>query len=156
MSERMRWACAAGGAAAIAVLAAGCGSSLASETPSQVLAAAISATKGATGYEVTATGDFPDGATSLDLKVAGANLTGSFEVAGLTIDIMRVAGNAYVRAPAAYYTSAGESSVRAAVLNNVWVEGTAGSKVANDFSALSALTDISADLSSAGTVADFG
>jgi hypothetical protein len=141
----------------MATLAAACGSSSpASETPSQLLAAAVSATRNASGYEVTATGDFPDSVTSLDLRVAGAAYSGTFVVAGVTIDVMQLAGNVYVRAPAAYYTNAGESSVQAAALNGVWVEGAAGSKVANDFSTLSALTDISADLSSAGTVTSGG
>jgi hypothetical protein len=149
MTGRARWA---GAAVAVAALA-GCGtSSLASETPSQILAAATSATRHASGYEVTSTGDLPDSITSLDLRVAGAEYRGTLVVAGVTINVMQVAGNVYVSAPAAYYTSAGESSVQAAALNGVWVEGAAGSKVANDFSALSARLDISSDLSSTGTV----
>jgi hypothetical protein len=138
--------------AAVASLA-GCGtSSLASETPSQILAAATSATKNASGYEVTSSGDFPDSITSLDLRVAGAEYRGTFVVAGVTIHVMQVAGNVYVSAPAAYYTDAGESSATAADLNDVWVEGAVGSKVANDYLALSARLDISSDLSSTGTV----
>ena len=146
MTGLARWA---GAAVAVAALA-GCGtSSLASETPSQILAAATSATRHASGYEVTSTGDLPDSITSLDLRVAGAEYRGTLVVAGVTINVMQVAGNVYVSAPAAYYTSAGESSVQAAALNGVWVEGAAGSKVANDFSAR---LDISSDLSSTGTV----
>jgi hypothetical protein len=147
----------AGAAVAVAGMAAACGSSgPASETPSQVLAAAVATTTKATGYEVTGTGDFADNVTSLDISVVGASWSGTFVVDDVTIDIMQVAGNVYVRAPAAYYTAAGDTSAEAADLNDVWVEGAAGSKVANDFSALSARLDISSDLSSTGTVTSDG
>ena len=93
MTGRARWA---GAAVAVAALA-GCGtSSLASETPSQILAAATSATRHASGYEVTSTGDLPDSITSLDLRVAGAEYRGTLVVAGVTINVMQVAGNVYV------------------------------------------------------------
>ena len=153
MTGLARWA---GAAVAVAALA-GCGtSSLASETPSQILAAAATATRNASGYEITSTGEFPDSITSLDLRVAGADYRGTFVVAGVTISVMQVTGNVYVSAPAAYYMNAGERSAAAADLNDVWVAGAAGSKVANDFSALSARLDISSDLSSTGTVTAAG
>jgi hypothetical protein len=138
-------------------MAAACGSSgLASEPPSKVLSAAVSATTEAAGYEVTGSGDFTDNVTSLDIRVIGADWSGTFVVGGVTIDIMQVDGNVYVRAPAAYYSAAGDSSAEAADLNDVWVEGAAGSKVANDFAALSARLDISSDLAATGTVTSDG
>ena len=157
LSGRASWAGVAGAAAVVAGIAAACGSSgLASETPSQVLAAATSATRNATGYEVIGTGDFTDNVTSLDIRVVGSAWSGTFVVGGVTIDIMQVAGNVFVRAPAAYYTAAGDTSAEAADLNGAWVEGLAGSKVANDFAALSARLDIASDLSSTGTVTSAG
>jgi hypothetical protein len=150
----MRWAVAAGAAVAIASLAA-CGSSsngVATKTPAQILAAAVSATSAATSYEIAGTGAFVDGVTSLDFKVAGSNLNGSFVVAGSTVDVMEIAGNIYLKAPSAYYEYEGESATRSAILENVWVEATAGSKVANDFSSLSAFFAISSDLSAASAV----
>jgi hypothetical protein len=143
----------------MAILAAACGSSsndVTSKTPAQVLAAVVSATSAATSYQITGTGNFVDGVRSLDFKVARSNLNGSFVLAGSTVDVMQIAGNVFIKAPAAYYLYEGETAARAAILDNAWVEATAGSKVANDFSSLSGFFDISSDLSSAGTVTSGG
>jgi hypothetical protein len=159
LAERTSWAGAAGAAALIAILAASCGSSsngLTSKTPAQILAAAVSATSAATSYEIGGTGTFADGVTSIDFKVAGSNLNGSFVLAGSTVDVMQIAGNVYINAPAAYYVFEGETAARAALLDHVWVEATAGSKVASDFFTLSGLLDISSDLSSAEAVTSGG
>jgi hypothetical protein len=166
MSERRRWAGAAGAAAAIAAcatiaaIATACGGAssngVASETPTQLLAACTSAVKNAGSYEVSSTGSFGDGVTSFDFKVVGADLSGTFVKDGNTVTVIDVGGNIYLKAPAAFYTGAGVGAIKAAVLASVWVEATAGSTVAGDFSVLSTFTDISSELSDAGTVTSGG
>jgi hypothetical protein len=159
MSEHRGWAGAAGAGVAIAVIAACGGSSsngVASETPAQVLAACTSAVKSASSYEVSSTGSFGDGVTSLDFKVVGADLSGTFVMAGNTVTVIDVGGNIYLKGPASYYTNAGVGAVKAAVLASVWVEAMAGSTVASDFAVLSAFTDVAGELSGAGTVTSAG
>jgi hypothetical protein len=151
MSEPTRWAGVAAAAATIAVMAAGCGSSssgLASKTPSQIVAAAESAIKGATSYEISGSGTTSTGVTSFDLKVVGADISGSFVLNGVTIAMVEVASNIYIKAPASFYTAKGASAAGAELLGGVWVEITAGSSYASNFSSLSNITDIPSKLSS--------
>jgi hypothetical protein len=157
MSERIRYASVTA-AAAVALMAGACGggSSLASETPSQVLAAAVSATKSATSYEISGSGSFTSGVSGFDLKVAGTSIDGSFVMSGATIDLAEVSGNIYVKAPASFYAAAGASATQSALLAAGWVEITSGSSYAGDFSSLSNFTDISSQLSAAGTVTSDG
>jgi hypothetical protein len=142
----------AAAAVTIAVMAAGCGSSssssLASKTPSQIVAAAESAIKGATSYEVSVSGTTSTGVTSFDLKVVGADISGSYVLNGASIDMVEVASNIYIKAPASFYTAEGASAAGAALLVGVWVEITAGSSYASDFSSLSTITDLPSKLSS--------
>ena len=152
MPEPTRWAGVAAAAVTIAVMAAGCGSSssssLASKTPSQIVAAAESAIKGATNYEVSGSGTTSTGITSFDLKVVGANISGSYVLNGASIDMVKVASNIYIKAPASFYTAEGASATGAALLGGVWVEITAGSSYASNFSSLSNITDLPSKLSS--------
>ena len=159
MSEPTRWAGVAAVAATIAVMATGCGStasSLASKTPSQILAAAVSATKGASSYEISGSGSTSTGVSSFDLKVVGADISGSFVMSGATVDMVEIASNIDIKAPASFYTAAGASATGSALLTGVWVEITAGSSYASDFSSLSNTTDISSKLSSTTTVTSDG
>ncbi|MGP8162149.1 MAG: hypothetical protein ACLQGJ_13165 [Candidatus Dormibacteria bacterium] len=145
--------------AVAAALAAGCGSSsssLASETPSQILAAAVSATKGATSYEISSTGSFGSGVTGFDLKVVGTSISGTYVLSGSTVDLVDVAGNIYIKAPASFYTGEGATSGEAALLAPEWVEIPASSSYASDFSSLSNFTDISSQLTPSGTVTSNG
>jgi hypothetical protein len=149
------------GAMAVTALAtaltAGCGSSsLASESPSQILAAAVSATKSASSYEISGTGNFGNGVTSMDFKVAGKNLSGSIVINGSTIDLVEVTDNIYMKAPASFYTSEGTSSSDASILASTWVEATSGSSVASDFSSLADITDVSSELTASGKVTSEG
>jgi hypothetical protein len=136
--------------AAAAALATGCGSSsssLASKTPSQIVAAAESATKGATSYEISGSGG-SSGVTSFDLKVVGADISGSYTLSGATVDLIDISSNIYIKAPASFYTGEGASAAGAALLGGVWVEIPASSSYASDFSSLSNITDIPSKLSS--------
>jgi len=160
MSERLRWASLAAVAATLTITAAACGGSsssgLSSESPSQVLAAAVAATKAATSYEVGSAGSFSGGISSFDLKVKGTSISGSFVMNGATIQLVEVADNVYIKAPASFYTAAGASSAGAVLLGAAWVEITAGSSYSSDFSSLSNLTDVSSQLANAGTVTSDG
>ncbi len=155
MSARIRYVVVAA-AATLAIVAAACGggssSSLASETPAQVLAAAVSATKGATSYEISGSGTFTGGVSSFDLQVVGTDIGGSFVLNGATIELVDVGGNVYIKAPASFYAAAGATAGESVVLAAAWVEITTGSSYASDFSSLSNFSDISAQLSNAGTV----
>jgi hypothetical protein len=150
MPEPTRWAGVAAAAVTIAVMAAGCGSSssLASKTPSQIVAAAESAIKGATNYEVSGSGTTSTGITSFDLKVVGTNISGSFVLNGASIDMVEVASNIYIKAPASFYAAKGASAAGAELLGGAWVEITAGSSYASNFSSLSNITDLPSKLSS--------
>jgi hypothetical protein len=135
--------------AAAAALATGCGSSsssLASKTPSQIVAAAESATRGATSYEISGSGG-SSGVTSFDLKVVGADISGSYTLSGATVDLIDISSNIYIKAPASFYTGEGASAAGAALLGGVWVEIPASSSYASDFSSLSSITDIPSKLS---------
>lgn len=150
MSEPTRWAGVAAAGVTIAVMAAGCGSSssLTSKTPSQIVAAAESATKSATSYEISGSGTTSTGVNSFDLKVVGADISGSYVLNGATVDMVKVASNIYIKAPASFYTAEGASAAGAELLGGVWVEITAGSSYASNFSSLSNITDIPSKLSS--------
>jgi hypothetical protein len=161
--QRIRFICVAAGAATVALLASACGgstgatvSSVASESPSQVLAAAVSATKAATSYEVSASGTFSTGITSFDLKVVGADISGSYVLNGATVDLVDSAGTIYIKAPASFYTTEGASAVEAALLAVGWVEIPSSSSYAADFSSLSNFTDVASQLEAAGTVTSGG
>lgn len=159
MSERTSWAVAAGAAAVIALLASACGASsngVATKTPAQILAACTSAVKSASSFEVSSTGSFGDGVTSLDLKVVGTNVSGVFVKDGNTVNVVDVGGNIYMKAPASFYSDAGVGATKSAVLASVWVEATAGSTVASNFSALSNFTDVAGQLSGVGSVTSGG
>jgi hypothetical protein len=157
MSRPRGWAAAAAAAGAFVLLATACGGrGLSSDTPSQVLSAARTAVQNASSYEISGTGDFGSGIDRLDFTIVGTNLSGSFTESGSTVLVMVVDGNVYLKAPAVFYTSDGVSSAEATVLASTWVEATAGSAVASDFSSLSALTDIAAELPATGTLASAG
>jgi len=144
-------------AASAAMLLAACGAAgLASESPSQILAAARTAVLNASSYEISGTGDFGSGIDRLDFKIVGTNLNGTFGEGASTIDVIVLDGNVYLKAPAGYYTADGVSATEAATLASTWVEATAGSSVAGDFSSLSDLTDIAAELPNTGTLISKG
>jgi hypothetical protein len=152
MSEHTRGVSVATAAATIAVMAAGCGSSsssgsVASKTPSQIVAAAESAIKGATSYEVRSSGTPSTGVTSFDLKVVGADISGTYTLNGSTVDLLEVASTIYIEAPASFYTAEGASAAGAALLGGAWVKIPASSSYASDFSSLSNITDLPSKLS---------
>lgn len=151
MSKRMRWAGAAGAAAAIALLAAACGASsngVAAKTPAQIVAAAELAIKGATSYEVSSSGTSGTSVTSFDLKVVGADISGTYTLNGSTVDLLVVASTIYIEAPASFYTAEGASAAGAARLGGAWVEIPAGSSYSSDFSSISNITDLPSKLPS--------
>jgi hypothetical protein len=159
MSERFRYTSLAAIAATVAIGAAACGSStssIASDTPSQVLAATVAATKAATSYEVSASGSFASGITSFDLKVVGTSISGSYVLNGATIDLMDIAGDFYIKAPAAFYVGEGATAAESTFLAAGWVEITPSSSYASDFSSLSMFTDIASQLENVGTVTSGG
>src|ERR1017187_8434573 len=130
-------------AAMLVLLTAACGGrGLGSDSPAQILAAAKTAVQNASSYEISGTGDFGSGMDRLDFKVVGADLSGSFTESGSVVQVMVVDGNVYLKAPAVFYTADGVSANEASVLASTWVEATAGSSVASDFSSLSDLTNI--------------
>lgn len=155
--RRGPWAGAVVAAAVAAMLIAACGGAgLASESPSQILAAARTAVDNAGSYEISGTGDFGSGIDRLDFKIVGADLNGTFGEGASTIDVIVLDGDVYLKAQAAYYTADGVSAAEAATLASTWVEATAGSAVAGDFSSLSALTDVAAELPSTSTLTSKG
>jgi hypothetical protein len=158
MSKHPRWAGVATASATIAVMAAGCGSSsssLVSKTPSQILAAAEAAIKGATSYEISGSGG-SSGITGFDLKVVGTDISGSYTLSGTTVDLLDVASTICIKAPVAFYTAEGASAAGAALLGGVWVEIPASSSYASKFSSLSNITDISSKLTTTATFTSDG
>ena len=156
MSQPRRRAATAAAAMLVLLTTACGGKGLGSDSPAQILAAAKTAVQNASSYEISGTGDFGSGIDRLDFKVVGADLSGSFTESGSVVQVMVVDGNVYLKAPAVFYTADGVSANEASVLASTWVEATAGSSVASDFSSLSDLTNISSELPSTGTLTSGG
>ena len=131
-------------------------SGLASETPAQILRAAQTAVKGVSGYEMSGTGDFGNGISSMDFRVHGADLAGTAVMNGSTLDMDQVGGNFYFKAPAAFWTSEGAPSSVSSELAGVWVEIPAGSSSSSDFTSFSSIADVSSLLQTSDTLAPGG
>lgn len=131
-------------------------SGLASEFPSQIVQAAATAAQQASGFEMSATGNFGSGVTAFDFKVRGNDIDGSLTLDGSSIALDIIGGNVYFEAPAAFWTAEGMSTDIAAQLAGQWVEAPAGSSTASDFSGVSSFTDISSALKQHGTLAAGG
>ncbi len=151
------------GLVVVVVLAAAIGtylvtrpSGLASETPNQIVQAAMRAVNNASGFEASATGNFGNGVTAFDFKVHGTDLDGTVTLNGNVVDLDLIGGDVYFKAPAAFWTAEGLSAAAAAQLADQWVEEPAGSSEASDFSGLSSLTDVSSTLENHGALAAGG
>ncbi len=129
---------------------------LASKSPDQIVQAATTAVKGATGFEMTGSGDFGGGVTSVDFKVHGSDLEGSMTLDGDSVSFDFIGGNVYFNAPPAYWTAQGASSAEISEFAGKWVEIPAGSSSSSDFTGISGITDIAGDLSDHGTLASDG
>ena len=143
-------------AAAIGVYLATRPSGLASETPNQIVQAAMTAVNNTSGFEASATGNFGHGVTSFDFKVHGSDVDGTATLNGNVIDLDVIGGNVYFKAPAVFWTAEGLSAANAAQFATAWVEAPAGSSTASDFSGLSSLTDVSSTLENHGALAAGG
>ena len=131
-------------------------SGLASETPAQIMRAAQTAVKSVSGYEMSGTGNFGNGVTSIDFKVHGADIAGTAVMNGSTLDMDQVGGNFYFKAPAAFWTAEGAPSAVSSELAGVWVEIPAGSSSSSDFTSFSSLADVSSLLQTTDTLAPGG
>jgi hypothetical protein len=131
-------------------------SGLASETPTQIVQAATAAVKSASGFEASATGNFGSGITAFDFRVHGSDIDGTATLNGNVLDLAVIGGNAYFKAPLAFWTAEGLSGALAAQFANQWVEAPAGSSTASSFSGLSSLTNVSSTLENHGTLAAGG
>ncbi len=140
---------------AAALLGAGCGGRD-TQSPGQILTAAETAARGATGYEVSGTGNFGNGVTRVDFRVRGKDVAGSLVASGTTVRVAIVAGNVYFQAPASFYEAAGLSATAAAALGNRWVEVSAGSSTAKSFSSLLSLTALASELEHHGPLKKVG
>ena len=146
----------AGAVVAFLVLGGGGSNGIASKSPDQILQAATTAVKGASGFEMTGSGNFGGGVTSVDFTVHGSNLEGSMTLDGDSVGFDYIGGNVYFNAPAAYWTAQDATSAEVSQYAGKWVEIPAGSSSASDFSGVSDITDIAGDLSDHGTLASDG
>jgi hypothetical protein len=129
---------------------------LASETPAQIVQAAATAAKNATGFEMSGTGNFGSGVTALDFKVHNQDIEGTLTLDGSGVAFEVLAGNVYYKAPAAFWTAEGLPSSLLGEYAGKWVEALAGSSTAGAFSGVSSITDISSTLEDHGTLAAGG
>ncbi|GAA4727517.1 hypothetical protein GCM10023328_02190 [Modestobacter marinus] len=74
---------------------------------------------GAVRVRGTATGDGEE--TPVDVFLRGDDLTGTFGLAGRTVEIVRADGEIYARAPAGFYEDQGVPWFVAGQLDDVWV-----------------------------------
>jgi hypothetical protein len=155
-SMRQRIAGVMASAMAAAALTAACGSGgLASETPAQIYQAAASATAHVNGYEATGEVAVAGSMVTFDFKVHGSDFAGSFVLDGSTIQVLAVKGTFYIDAPeTALATDFGISSVEAALLAGRWVE--VPPSESSDFTDLTSVTDIAAQLAHHGSLAAGG
>ena len=131
---------------ALTVLVAGCGGSgsksngEAKKTGSQVLADALAAATGASGVHVS--GSIVSGGEPLTLDLdldKGTGGSGTMSEQGLSFQLIRVGGKAYIKGSDAFYKKFAGASV-AQLLHGKWLEGSATS---GNLAALTSLTDIS-------------
>jgi hypothetical protein len=111
------------------VLVSACGSSgntpprpagEASKTADQIVADAQAALSAATSVHLAMTGKAKDGAQSFDLEITQAGLKGTLSDAGVTANVILVAGHSYLQGPGFFAKYAGPEA--AAVIGNRWVE----------------------------------
>ncbi len=134
------------------LLAAACGASsngVAAKTPAQRCRGGGGAGhQGRDHYEVSSSGTSGTSVTSFDLKVVGADISGTYTLNGSTVDLLVVASTIYIEAPASFCTAEGASAAGAARLGGAWVEIPAGSSYSSDFSSISNITDLPSKLPS--------
>ena len=139
-------------------LASGCGSSgrgLATESPNQIYQAVQAATAHASGYEASGNVKVAGSPVTFDFKVQGSDFSGTFDLNGYSISVLAVSGRYYLNAPAAALANDfAVSSTAAAQLGGQWLLIPASE--AADFSQLTSVTDISAELAKHGTLAPGG
>jgi hypothetical protein len=134
----------------------GTSNGLASKSPAQIVQAAVTAVKGASGFEMSGTGNFGDGVTAVDIKVRGADLDGTMTMDGSSLDFDVIGGNVYFNAPAAFWAAEGLPSSMTGAYAGTWIEAAAGSSTASGFSGVSSITDIASALENHGALAPGG
>ena len=147
----------------LTVLVAGCGGSgsksngEAKKAASQVLADALAAAQGASGVHVS--GSIVSGGEPLTLNLAldkGTGGSGTMSESGLSFQLIRVGGKAYIKGSDAFYKKFAGAGV-AQLLHGKWLEGSA---TTGNLAALTSLTDISklfnGALASHGTLSNGG
>jgi hypothetical protein len=130
----------------LTVLVAGCGGSgsksngEAKKAASQVLADALAAAQGASGVHVS--GSIVSGGEPLTLDLGldkGTGGSGTMSENGLSFQLIRVGGKAYIKGSDAFYKKfAGAGAAQ--LLHGKWLEGSA---TTGNLAALTSLTDIS-------------
>ncbi len=128
---------------------------LASELPAQIVQAAATAVKTASGFEMSGTGNFGSGLTGFDFKVRSNDIAGTMMLDGSGVTFEVLDGNAYYKAPAAFWTAQGLPSSLLGAYAGKWVEALAGSPTASAFS-IGSITDIASTLENHGTLAAGG
>jgi hypothetical protein len=113
------------------------------KTPAQILADVRAAAATATSVHVT--GTVPQGSSPivLDLNVANnQTATGSMQISGQPINIIRIGTTVYFKAPAAFYTAQGASAAGAQLLGGRWVKVPASMATSSSYAGFFALTDL--------------
>ena len=131
---------------ASAVLLAGCGGSgsksngEAGKAPKQVVADALKAAVGAKGVHVSGSVVSSGTAITLDLRIVkGAGGSGQMSEQGLSFQLVRVGGKAYIKGSDAFWKKFAGAGV-ATLLHDKWLSGSA---TTGNLASLTALTDIS-------------
>lgn len=148
-------------------LLAGCGSSssgssstqssLASESPAQIVAAARSAVHGAASARVSGSIVSEGKPISLDMELlAGKGATGRLTIEGNAVDVIEVERAFYLKGTPAFYTHVANAAA-AQLLQGKWLKAPAGR---GSFASLTQLTDlvklVDSALASHGTLASAG
>jgi hypothetical protein len=113
------------------------------KTPAQILADVRAATATATSVHVA--GTVPQGASPivLDLNVSNSQTaTGSMQINGQPIDVIRIGTTVYFKAPTAFYSAQGVSAAGANLLGGRWVKVPASMATSSSYASFFALTDL--------------
>lgn len=121
---------------------------------SQVAADAADAVQQAGSVRLKGTVSSDGQQTSIDLFVQGTDSTGSLTLAGQQVQIIATGGKAYLKAPAAFWSSQGIPSTIAGELGGQWVIVPADTPKGLGFLSLSALTTELRQPSDGSTIED--
>ena len=113
------------------------------KTAAQILTDVRAATATATSVHVTGTVPQGNSPIVLDLNVANnKTATGSMQISGLPVDIIRIGTTVYFKAPAAFYTAQGASASGANLLGGRWVKVPASMATGSSYAGFFELTDL--------------